>query len=69
LLGELSREGGISIVANDPSGAPYEYEITGSETFRLCATFQRSSAEQGRGADFWSHDAGRQCFRFAATTD
>jgi hypothetical protein len=68
-LGELSGEAGIRIADKDPSGAPYEYEITGSETFRLCATFQRSSAERGRGTGFWSHDPGRQCFQIAATTD
>jgi hypothetical protein len=67
-LEELGREGGMRIGERDPVGAPYEYHASGAETYQLCATFQRSSAEEGRAvtAEFWSHEAGRRCFQLKA---
>lgn len=45
---------------------PYEYEVLGPTTFRLCAHFGRASAsrfsEDGMESDPWSHNAGRFCF-------
>ena len=67
-LDELGREGGMRIAERDPWRPRTEYHATGAETYELCATFQRSSAEEGRAvtAEFWSHEAGRQCFQLKA---
>jgi hypothetical protein len=63
-LDELAREPGVSLNLRDPGSTAYEYRVTGGRSYEVCATFQRDSAESGRpGADFWSHGAGRQCFR------
>jgi hypothetical protein len=51
----------------DPGGAPpYEYEVLGDSTFRLCATFDyETEVDEARFAyDPWAHRAGRQCYRF-----
>jgi hypothetical protein len=47
----------------DPeTGAPYEYRPAGGTAYELCATFT------GEGeAGFWSHSAGRHCYRFDIT--
>ncbi|WP_250623666.1 hypothetical protein [Pinirhizobacter soli] len=54
----------------DPvSGQPFEYSVTGPESFRLCATFDAASEDTDRsglyvfprGAE-WKHPAGRFCF-------
>jgi hypothetical protein len=65
-LGELSKEPGAGVTTRDPAtGAEYEYQAIDARTYELCAQFESDSAELGRpgGADFWSHGAGRQCFR------
>jgi hypothetical protein len=62
-LGELAREGGVSIRDRDSEGTPYEYEVTSAATYTLCGTFERSSSERGRSGEFWSHGSGRQCFQ------
>ena len=53
----------------DPeSKQPYEYRVTGSGRYELCATFaRRSSAEESN--DFWFHEAGPRCFAFDALTN
>ena len=64
-LEELSDELGVFVEMFDPeSGQPYEYRVLGSNTYELCAQFSRDTAEeQGHFyRDYWSHDAGRQCF-------
>ncbi len=58
----------------DPaSGAPYDYAITGDNTYRLCAVFATATrpadAEGGWGGEAWSHPAGRYCFERKAKTD
>ena len=67
-LEELSREDGMRIDQLDPLGGPYEFRLIGAETYELCATFQRGSAEDGgaRSGEFWSHEAGRRCFQLKA---
>jgi hypothetical protein len=71
-LSALKREPGYLVPRGDPvTGKPYEYQVSGAESFRLCATFAtRSSSDDsfytGRhypaATDTWEHAAGRQCF-------
>jgi len=59
----------------DPvSAVPYEYIITGSDSYQLCAIFIDASAPDGYGerGSFtstnntrWQHPAGRHCFVFS----
>ena len=47
----------------DPdTGQLYEYRPLGPGTYELCATFQEAGGP-GLAGSFWSHAAGRQCFR------
>lgn len=63
---------GLRPPAKDPErGSSYTYVPLGNDSFRLCATFARSSQETRRGAwpadDIrWSHRRGEQCFECAA---
>lgn len=63
------------IVPRDPqTNEPYEYRITGSLSFELCATFNRESTFRkeevpiarptgyGVTEENWEHDAGQNCF-------
>jgi hypothetical protein len=55
----------------DPvSGERYEYRALDGPRYELCAEFAQPSDERpGRPArDFWSHGAGRQCFRLELRT-
>lgn len=53
-----------SSLPRDPvSGEPYGYEILERRAFQLCAEFALAS-EDPEPDEFWSHEAGRQCFRF-----
>lgn len=46
----------------DPTTATeYDYEVTGSSTFRLCAEFARESRPNAE-PEFWSHGPGRHCY-------
>jgi hypothetical protein len=50
----------------DPvSKAVYEYRPIDPRSYEVCATFERDSATNDRGAPdrVWAHRAGRQCFR------
>jgi len=59
---------------NDPqSQRPYEYKVTGTLSFQLCADFSLPSAEEnakgyspystpGVSGWNWSHGTGRECF-------
>lgn len=56
----------------DPvSGAPYDYAVTGSDGYRLCAVFAAASESDGVPAfavavppvpSGWDHPAGKHCF-------
>lgn len=67
-LEALSSELGSRATRSDPeTNQPYRYEVTGSTSFRLCATFARESRDTARyGYDArqfqWGHKAGSQCF-------
>jgi hypothetical protein len=57
----------LTRLPTDPvTGEPYEYRITGSRQFEVCATFERASRPDLAG-DFWFHEAGRRCFAFDMT--
>ena len=65
-LDEISREAGTNVYARDPErGEAYQYRQTSPDSYEICATFTRDSETQ---ADFWSHGAGRRCFRINART-
>jgi hypothetical protein len=60
-LSELAREPGIAPIPVDPAtGKPYEYVVSGAETYSLCAVFDRPSDASVSG--YWWHGAGRHCF-------
>jgi hypothetical protein len=67
-LAALTQEPGYLVPRNDPeSGTPYEYELTGADNYRLCATFDASSSRENENIyapvdDMWVHGVGRQCF-------
>jgi hypothetical protein len=57
----------LTRLPTDPTtGEPYEYRVTGSRQFEVCATFDRASRPDLAG-DFWFHEAGRRCFAFDMT--
>ena len=71
-LDELSKERGIHIKLIDPETShPYEYKITGENSYELCASFSHSSAEDQDQSNeqFWSHNLGRHCFQLEAKCD
>lgn len=74
-LEALSKERGISLSLLDPeTGQPYQYRLLDGNAYELCANFSRDDSENDRatfssetGSDryppFWSHGAGRHCYR------
>jgi hypothetical protein len=65
---ELSREPGLTADVHDPATrTPYDYRPLDGDTYELCASFERpGDEERGTTPGFWSHGAGRQCFRLDA---
>jgi hypothetical protein len=67
-LTALDSERNQPIQANwhDPeTHRPLEYQIIGAQSYRLCATFARSSDWQNPEAiAFKKHSAGRNCFEY-----
>jgi hypothetical protein len=67
-LAALAEEAGLRPNARDPEkGAPYDYEVTGPDSYRLCAVFAFDSttdpaAPSRAHVSSWSHGAGRHCF-------
>lgn len=68
---------GFAVPADPRTGADYEYEVRGPETFVLCGTFDRpsrggssktverapvSSPGGYRELQYWEHSQGRVCF-------
>jgi type II secretory pathway pseudopilin PulG len=77
-LATLAKEPGYALSTSDPqTGAPYVYEVTGTTSYRLCASFTTDTAKERRDErpDYtysveWAHGAGRQCFeRHAKKSD
>jgi hypothetical protein len=68
-LKALESENGLLTQQNwhDPETQhPFEYEITGVTSYRLCAVFSRSSDKDVSNYDyqFRNHGAGRTCFQY-----
>jgi len=66
-LSALGKEPGPRRAPSDPgTGSPYEYEVLGSESYRLCAVFTTASADAETTPyperEGWSHGMGKQCF-------
>jgi type II secretory pathway pseudopilin PulG len=62
---ELRQEPVGDVRYNDPdTNKAYEYRSLEADRYELCAEFARDSRASDRSAaGFWSHRAGRQCFR------
>jgi hypothetical protein len=57
-----------SSLPRDPeTGEEYAYELPERRVFNLCAEFALPS-EDPQPDEFWSHEAGRRCFRFDLST-
>ena len=65
-LEHLAREPGLRLSISDPqTGVPYTYQVTGSDSYRLCAVFTTDTAEESRRGwidQHWLHAPGRHCF-------
>lgn len=65
-LTALDMEPGLKIPLKDPeTGIPYVFEVTGKDSYRLCAVFSVDSSDEAqeyRSSRKWSHGAGRHCF-------
>lgn len=66
-LATLADKPGRRLSFVDPvDGTPYEYQVTGERSYRLCATFVTDTAvtddSMGRHGDEWLHGVGRHCF-------
>lgn len=66
---QATRDIYIGSIIDPETGAPYEYTLTDSDTYSLCATFTNSSPETAttqpynpNTSKFWEHSEGRQCF-------
>jgi hypothetical protein len=65
-LDELTPSPRVAIQTRDPvSKAPYVYRALTADTYELCAEFE-GDAKTGTPTTFWSHPAGRHCFRLTA---
>jgi hypothetical protein len=67
-LGELVADPRAQVSTRDPeSERPYEYRITGEDSYELCAVFALASVTDNPADDaFWLHGAGRHCFSLVA---
>jgi hypothetical protein len=65
-LSALDMEPGLKIPLKDPeTSIPYLYEVTGKDSYRLCAVFSVDSSDEAEEyfrSRKWSHGAGRHCF-------
>lgn len=59
-----------SIFVDPKTQTPFEYRPTGTNTYELCATFDRPMDEdQTRIQPLWTHGAGRTCFELTARSN
>lgn len=70
-LADLATDPATSVRSiQDPSGgAPYEYRVSASPAYELCARFERPSSDvdPGNRPAFWAHGAGRRCYALRAS--
>jgi hypothetical protein len=60
----------ITSITDPVTHAPYEYTVTASNTYELCATFETDSAQSPDAVtkpplselSFWKHGIGRVCY-------
>ncbi|MFH0840461.1 MAG: DUF5671 domain-containing protein [bacterium] len=75
-LNVLTEENGVYLTTKElghlidkNAEEKYEYKITGTDSFELCATFKTSNKEAKDDLDYryygeyWNHDAGYQCLK------
>lgn len=73
-LATLAEQPGRRLSIVDPvDGTPYEYQVTGARTYRLCAVFVTDTSEitaivRRWPAEEWAHGKGRHCFDRKAMT-
>ena len=70
-LSELLQEPGITVNIKDPkTKRDYVYHPVEKRAYELCAEFEDVSTVEfyWDAVGFWSHGAGRQCFRLQAKT-
>lgn len=62
------RETSAAEPLRDPTAqVPYDYRVLDGANYEVCATFDRASDGGPYPGDaFWSHPAGRACFRLVA---
>ncbi len=68
-LAELVQQTMPPPAERDPvSGMPYEYRAVSDREYEVCASFAEASPglRERQPRDFWSHGAGRGCFRLEA---
>jgi len=65
-----TRDVYVGSIVDPETGMPYEYTLTDSDTYSLCATFTNSSPEttttqpyNPNTSKFWEHNAGRTCYQ------
>lgn len=67
-LATLAEQPGRQLSIVDPvDGTPYDYEVTGARTYRLCAVFVTDTSEIEAAVtrwptQEWTHGTGRHCF-------
>ena len=72
-LATLAKQPGRQMSIVDPVDAtPYEYQVTGARSYRLCAVFVTDTSEitathRSWPSEEWTHGKGRQCFDRNAT--
>jgi hypothetical protein len=66
-----SRNARLRSIRDPQTRVPYEYRITGTKTYELCAVFEGEDERAGKryagapaitGQRYWAHGAGRVCF-------
>ncbi len=62
------RDTNISSILDPETSSPYEYIITDTDSYELCATFTMPTSPESNeayaptGTEFWQHGEGRTCF-------
>jgi len=69
-LATLEIEPGLSTALKDPqTGIAYDYEVTTTKSYKLCAVFALDSSDESQEHSLsrkWSHGNGKHCFDLQA---